>query len=60
MLGAALQILPLIPGLLDSTFKIIQAVRDDPATPEAAKIELAELGARLDDIVVRVKALQWP
>mgnify|MGYP001602328992 CR=1 FL=1 len=63
-LSLALQVLPLIPGLLDSGIKIADAIMDDPAvSPEDKKAladKLDELHERLNSLSARVKASQFP
>ena len=60
----ALQVLPLIPGLLDSGIRIANAIMDDPAVSDEDKKamlqELTELNARLSSLVDRVKASKFP
>lgn len=63
-MGAALPILlqvaPLVPGFLESLFKLIDAVRSDPATPEDAKATLDKLDSDLHMVVERVKHARRP
>lgn len=56
----ALTLLPLIPGLIDNAIKIVNAVRQDPMTPEEAKAELDAAAARLEEVLVRVKNAPLP
>lgn len=56
----ALQLLPLIPGLVDNALKIVDAVKSDPATPADVKESLEEVSRHLDDAVARVKAVRLP
>ena len=60
----ALQVLPLIPGLIESGFKIADAFMADPAvSPEDKKAlaaKLDELHERLNAMVTRVRASQFP
>ena len=60
----ALQVLPLIPGLIESGFKIADAIMADPAVSKEDKEtlarELGELHERLNAMVSRVKASQFP
>lgn len=60
MIPIALQLLPLIPSLIDNALKVVDAVRQDPATPEEAKADLAAVSDRLNAIVERVKLVRLP
>lgn len=51
-------LLPLIPGLVNSVGAIVQAIRGHADTPEAAKQQLADIAAQLDDVAKRVAAVQ--
>lgn len=55
----ALQLLPMIPGLVESVVKIVQAIRQDPATPEAVKAQLDDVEARLQETAAKVAAVQF-
>ena len=59
-----LQLLPLIPGLIDSGIKIADAVMQDPATTDDDKkvleAQLDELSKRLELVVARVRASRFP
>lgn len=59
-LPLALQLLPLIPALIDNAIKIANAIRHDPMTPEDVKAELDALEARLLEVVERVKNAPLP
>ena len=60
----ALQILPLIPGMIESGLKIADALMGDPAVSSEDKKVLAdkldELHERLTTLSARVKASQFP
>ena len=56
----ALQLLPLIPGMVEGLFKIVEVVRADPSTPAEAKAELDGLSERLAACVEKVKHAPLP
>ncbi len=56
----AMQLLPLVPGLIDSAVKIVDALKSDPATPADAKAELEQVSANLKLAVERVKNAPLP
>ena len=55
----ALALLPLVPQLIDSAMKIVQAARSDPATPEEMKGTLDALDARLTETSAAVAAVRF-
>lgn len=56
----ALQLAPLIPGLIQSIVTIVNSVRADPALPEEMKAQLDALSAALDEVAERVKGVELP
>lgn len=56
----ALQLLPLIPGFIEGTMKIIDVVKGDPNISEATRIELDALSATLKEVNARVQAARLP
>ena len=60
----ALQVLPLVPDLINSGIKIADALMQDPAVSDdekaALKAKLDEVAARLNELVDRVKASKFP
>lgn len=55
IIPVALQLLPMIPSLIDNALKIVEVLRGDPATPEEARATLDELSVKLAGIVERVR-----
>lgn len=56
----ALALVPLIPSLVNTIVGIVDAIRNDPATPEEAKIRLDAISADLKVVVVDVLAVELP
>jgi hypothetical protein len=56
----ALALIPLLPGLVNSILNIVNAVKDDPATPEEAKLKLATISADLKVVLANVLAAELP
>lgn len=56
----AIQLLPLIPPAIGALLDIIDAVKNDNATPEAAKLELTALVAELQEMKDRVARVELP
>lgn len=56
----ALALIPLLPGLVSSIVNIIDAAKDDPATPEEAKAKLDAISADLKALVAKVQAVELP
>ena len=60
----ALQVLPLIPGFIESGVKLADAVMSDPAVSPEDKAALAEdlrsLNLRLQGLIDRVRASHFP
>ena len=44
-----------IPSLVENAIRVVNILRDDPATPEEAKVELDSISVRLVEIVQRVR-----
>lgn len=59
-IGIVLQLLPIIPGLIESVMRITSVVRADPSTPDEVKTELDALNARLVLAVAAVKSVRLP
>ena len=53
-------LIPMIPGLIESVWNIIGAIKDDPATPADAKAKLDQIAVDLKAISVAVQAVELP
>ena len=60
MILPILQLLPLVPVLVESAFKIVTAIRNSPGTPEEAKPLLDDLSVKLQAVIERVKTVKLP
>ena len=60
ILPLAIQLLPLIPGLISSAMEVVRIVKADPTTPADVKKELDELEARLNFALGRVQSAPLP
>ena len=56
----AIQLLPLIPSLVENVIKIVEAIRHDPVTSEEAKADLEAISARLTEVKAQVAAVRLP
>lgn len=56
----ALALVPLIPVMVDTVLRIVEAIQDDPAMPEEAREKLAQLAMDLVDMKARVAAVELP
>jgi len=56
----ALTLIPMLPGLVQTVWQIIDAVRNDDATPAETKAKLDQISADLQAVVAQVKAVELP
>lgn len=54
----AVALLPLLPAAVQSILDIINAVKNDAATPEDAKVQLDAISAQLDAVAAQVAAFR--
>ena len=55
----AIQLIPVVMGLIESATKIIQAIRSEPGTPEEVRAKLYALERRLLQTQAEVAAVQF-
>lgn len=56
----ALALVPLIPVMVDTVLRIVEAIREDPVVPEEAKLKLEQLAMDLEAMKARVAAVELP
>ena len=56
----AIQLLPLIPSLVENVIKIVEAIRHDPVTDVEIKASLEAVSARLTEVKAQVAAVRLP
>ena len=56
----ALQLIPLIPSMVSAILDVVDAVKSDPAVPDAARRELEIISNDLMDMKIRVAAVELP
>jgi len=56
----AVQLLTLLPSLVDLTLRLTEAIQGDPATPAEAKARLLALSEMLRDTAVLVQDVDLP
>jgi len=55
-----IQLLPLLPTLVNLTLQLTEALKSDPTTPPEAKAKLLELSVRLKATMDAVEAVVLP
>ena len=60
MPALAALLIPLLPGLIGSVMNIVDAIRNDSATPEEMKMHLDQVSLDLKALVVAVKDTPLP
>ena len=56
----AIQLLPLIPGLIESVVKVVETIAGAPETPEETRAELTAVSERLREVLEKVKQARLP
>jgi hypothetical protein len=59
LIPLGLAILPYIPKMIDTIKGIVDAIRSDPQTPEAAKAQLDAISTSLDETAAAVAAVRF-
>jgi hypothetical protein len=54
----AIELLPLLPGLIESVTNIVERIQQHATTPDQAKAQLAEVMTHLDSAAAKVAAVQ--
>lgn len=56
----AIALAPLIPVMIDTVLRVVEAIRTDPVMPEEQKAKLAALATDLEAMKARVAAVELP
>ncbi len=60
VLPLAIQIVPLIPGLIADILNVVHVIKNHPTTPDDVKAQLDQIAVELDAVNARVQAVVLP